>query len=391
MAKRSSRKRGRNTTKKRPELRTGGGRAAKAKRSEERKRSGSVASQAGPVIRMRPTGTKGVLAQHLSAWVFIAVVLLCAWLFGRWLLIGFPDSAWFFLAVGLVSVAPAVGRTSRTVRDADAWGIISLLVPALALGGSRIAGPGCPYMGDCSTIGIDGSLGLIPSFLIVLGSGACGWGLARWQYRSALEHRPSHGRATYGGMLTAMVALMLFPGTLVAATFIALDNFTRDMPSLVVSAADEVERECYGLHSAPTLAVRASPHSYNPDWSTFAVRRANETRPDVGGKKLNIRWATYGKLHPYEATVSFSAGEVVDVTCRRIGPGSGNATKDDLKPTPPDPSSNPMSLKNSPQFLPDFYNQSAPMPEVTTTSDPKGKDAKKSDKDASKKATKKSK
>ena len=175
----------------------------------------------------------------------------------------------------------------------------------------------------------------------------------------------------------------------------------RDTPKLVPTAKQEVRDDCYGLVDAPACAVRAAPDGYNPDWTTFAVRRANEDRPGVttpGTKpddakdakgaspkdkadeddkdaaatksktqKLPTDWADLGYVHPYEATVSFNqSGDVVNVTCRRLGPGTGNAVADDL--VQPEPDSNPLSPKTTgSQFLPRFFTQGVAGPTEEAT------------------------
>lgn len=337
-------------------MRTGGGRKAKAERAARRERV-AEATSGGPLIRMRPSGVGGVLLVQLVAWAAVALIAWGALVLDRWNQLSYPDSLWLFAAIGVVSVAPAVGRVARTVRDADLWGAEALVVPVALFVYEVVEGPGCPTGGDCAAIGVRGSLGLVGSLVVLALAAVTAWGLARWQHRSAAERRPASGRVRYGATVMAMLGLFLFPGSVIAASFVGLDLLARDTPKLVDLAKQEVERECYGLASAPALAVRAAPNGYNPQWTTFAVRRANESRPGVNGKKLSGAWATRDEVHPYEATASFSPeGDPVGVTCRKVGPGTSNATKDDLTSTPPD--SNPLSPKTTgSQFLPRFFTQ----------------------------------
>lgn len=306
---------------------------------------------------MRPAGIGGVLFTQVLAWAGVALVCWAAWMLGRWYVVSYPDSLWLFVAIGVVAVAPAVGRVGRTSRDADAWGIEALVVTGALLAATIVLGPSCPTGGDCATIGVHGSLGTLLSVLVVLLAALAAWGLARWQQRSAEFKRPGAGRVSYGSTLAVMLGMFVFPGALVGAAFIGLDMLARSTPALARTAAVEVERECYGLTAAPDLAVRAAPNGYNPQWTTFAVRRSSESRPGVDGKDLDVTWATLDRVHPYEATVSFSAdGQLVGVTCRKVGPGTGNAVKADEAASPPD--SNPLSPKSTgSQFLPRFFAQ----------------------------------
>lgn len=357
MAQSNSRKGG-SRTKKRPELRTGGGRQAKADRAQERQRADERVSDGNrPLVRMRPAGAFGVVFLYLVGWLGVALLMLLAHGWDRWWLLSYPDSAWLFASFGVVAVAPAVGRASRTVRDADTWGAQALLVPAALLSVETITGPGCPSGGNCAAIGARGGLGLVWSFVLVLVLAAGAWGLARWQYRAASNNRPVRGRVRVASTLTAMLAMMVLLGGAIGAAGIGLDWWLRDTPTLVRTAAQEAERSCYGLQKAPQLAVRAAPQGYNPGWTTFAVRRADESRPGIGKKgKLPSNWAKLDHVHPYEATVSFARdGALVSVACHRLGPGTGNATADDLKQD--EPESNPMSPKTGQgsQFYPQLF------------------------------------
>jgi hypothetical protein len=71
---------------------------------------------------MRPSGVGGVLLMLVVAWIGVALIAWGALALDRWFQVSYPDSLWLFVAIGVVAVAPAVGRVSRTPRDADAWG-----------------------------------------------------------------------------------------------------------------------------------------------------------------------------------------------------------------------------------------------------------------------------
>ncbi len=391
MAQRNSRK-GKGKGNKNPELRTGGGRRAKAERSQSRQVQAERSTAAGPPVRMRPAGVGGFLFVLLVAWLAVAGLVYVGLVFERWNLVSYPDSLWLYVAFGTFAVAPAVGRVARTERDADSWGAQALLVPTALFVVDAMVGPSCPTGGQCGAIGARGSLGLFWSIVVIALLALAAWGLARWQYRSSAASRPQHGRVRYRIAAMTMIGMFLFPGLVLAAGALGSDVWLRDAPSLVPLAKKEVRDDCYGLTTAPEFAVRAAPDGYNPEWMTFAVRRENEDRPGVttpgsapaddaadGAEaedektatdekaakdaakpktsKLPTNWVELGYVHPYEATVSFNGdGAVVSVTCRRIGPDTGNAVADDL--VQPEPDANPLSPKTTgSQFLPRFFTQ----------------------------------
>ncbi|MEO6867739.1 MAG: hypothetical protein ABI200_06935, partial [Gaiellales bacterium] len=212
-----------------------------------------------------------------------------------------------------------------------------------------------------------------------------------------------HGQVRYRFAFGLMVAMFIFPGLFVAASLVGFDLLLRSTPGIAKTAMVEVERECYGISEAPPLAIRAAPQGYNSQWTTFAVRRADESRPGIGKKgKLPSNWATHDSVHPYEATVSFNqTGALVSVSCGRIGPGSGNAVEDDLKAE--EPANNPLSpTQLGQEFYPRFFTQGVAGPteegkalieklekEAAKTDKKDGKAADKTDKDAKKSKPKK--
>jgi len=307
---------------------------------------------------MRPAGIPGYLWVVLLAWLGVALVAYVGQLLDRWDTVSYPDTLWMYVAFGTIAVAPAVGRVARRAADANAWGVQALLVSGGLLAAEELAGPGCPRGGACDAIGARGALGLPLSIVLVAVLSLVAWMFARLAYRRGAQRRPSHGRVRYSIVAGAIALLLIVPGAVIAAALIGADKVLRDTPDLALAALQEVEEECYRLTRAPALAVRAAPDGTNPGWTTFAVRRASEQRPDVGKKRPPSDWADLDDVHPYEATVSYnSKGEAVDtISCRRIGPDSGNATKDDL--TDGEVESNPLSPKTTgSSFLPRFFTQ----------------------------------
>lgn len=339
---------------------------------------------------MRPPGAGGWATVLLVAWLGVAGVAAIGMTLDRWDVVGYPDSLWLYVAIGCAVVAPAVGRVSRSAVDADAWGLQTLVVTAALFVAESVFGPNCPIGADCSTIGARGSLGLLLSLVVIAGLSALAWGLARWMYRAASNRRPASGRVKARFAVIGMIALLLFPGTVVAAALVGTDLLVRDTPGLALDGVREVEVTCFGIEDAPHLIARAAPQGYNADWRTFAVHRDGEDRPgtltssepdadaadadpakptkeaDEKPKpkaekpakrdKLPSNWATLDYVHPYEATVSFNErGDAVHVTCRKVA-GNEEAVADDLVQTEPD--SNPMSPKTTGvEFLPRFFTQ----------------------------------
>lgn len=356
MSQRNSRK-NKGKARKQPELRTGGGRRAKAERSRQRAQAGTTASDAGPGLRLRPAGPLGVAFTYSVALLGVAAVAAVGLWLERWNTMSYPDSLWMYLAFGMVAASFAVGRVARLERDTDGWGALSLLVPLGVLVAEAVAGPGCPRGTDCAVVGARGSLGMVGSVALVVLLAFVSWAAARWTYRRATDRRPSHGRVRYGLALVALLTLLVIPGSVVAAALVGSDLLLRDTPEQALDAVEETEADCFGIEPAPELAVRAVPTGYYDGWTTYAVRRAGEDRPGVGKQGLPDDWATYDDVHPYEATVSYNAeGEVVSIECGLIGPDAGNATEADL--AEPNPDSNPLSPKTTgAEFLPRFFTQ----------------------------------
>jgi hypothetical protein len=359
MAQRSSRS-SKKKSRKQPELRTGGGRQAKAARTREREESGTTLAGAGPVVRVRPPGVGGVLVMLLLAYLGVAAIAaLGAWV-GRWDVLSYPDSMWLYAAFGMVAVAPALGRVARSEGDANAWGAQALLVPLGLLTAESVVGPECPEGGACGVIGARGALGLVGSIALVAVLAAVALLLARWNYSRARNNRPTHGRVRYRAAIAALVFGIVFIGGPLANAFGGVDILLRDAPAQVKDVREQVALHCFPLGDAPDLAVRAAPVGAYTGWSTYAVRRADEDRAGVKGAKLPTDWATLDGLHPYEATVSVTGdGSVLDPECRRVSPDAGAATADDLARDTP--AANPLDpFTTGSQFYPQFYTQAPP-------------------------------
>ncbi|MBC7461508.1 MAG: hypothetical protein H7287_09110 [Thermoleophilia bacterium] len=363
MAQRSSRSnkkknRSKGEARKQPELRTGGGRAAKAQRTKEREQAVTTSTGRGPAVRIRPAGFVGFTLMLVVAYLGVAGVAALGKFFARWDILSYPDSLWLYAAIGMVAVAAGVGRVARSFADADSWGAQALLVPLGMLVAEQLLGPACAPNGDCGAVGARGSFGIVGSIVIVVGLAAITWGIARRSYTGARDRRPHQGRVTYGIATLAMVSTILLLGVPISAVLGGLDIATRKQPKLVADAAKDVEKLCFSFDAAPKLSVRASPDGIDPTWVTYAVRNTNEQRPGVGGTKLPTNWATLDAVYPYEADISYTKDGFASVSCRKVDPASGNATKADLAPNAFDEATNPINpLTTGASFFPLFFKQ----------------------------------
>jgi hypothetical protein len=229
-----------------------------------------------------------------------------------------------------------------------------------------ITGPSCPSGADCASIGARGALGTPWSLVLIIVFAAVSWGLARLMYAAAARRRPASGRVSAAIVTTAMLWLLVLPGAVIAATLMGADLLVRDTPAYAQRAMDEVTKECFSVTADPDLAVRAAPSGYSTEWTTFAVRNADEHRKGIGKQGLPDDWRSLKQVHPYEATASFNAdGDLVDVACQKVDPSTGRATAADL--TQEEPDSNPLSPKTiGHEFLPRFFADgvAGPTPEA---------------------------
>lgn len=351
----------RNDVRKQPELRTGGGRTAKAQRAQEREAAGARSATQGPLIRMRPAGFGGLLLVLVIALIVVAGVVAAGVWLDRTNELSYPDSLWLYASIGMVAVAWAIGRVARRKGDTNLWAALTLLVPLGMLVAEQVLGPDCPTGGSCSAIGARGSLGFPGSIALVVGLALLAWAIARVAYRRALDRRPAQGRVRYGAAAVATLGSALLIGAPVAAAGVGLDIALRDTPDLASRAGDDVAKYCFDLGDDPSLEVRGAPDGVYEGWTTFAVRRAHETRPGVGGAKLPSDWTELGSAYPYEAIIAYSEGDVAALSCRRVAPDAGNATKADLKPNKPE--SNPLDpATTGASFRPNFYTQGPHVP-----------------------------
>jgi hypothetical protein len=364
MAQKSSRSK---KVKKQPELRTGGGRSAKAKRSQERQASAVRTTSSGPVVRMRPAGAPGYLFWIVMGWLGVAAVLGAAYYFNRWFVFSYPDSLWLYTAIGGAAVAPALASFARSQRDIDSWLAQTVLVSLGMYVAEYVLGPECPAGGDCAVVGARGSLGLVWSLVIIVGLGVGAWVLARFMFERARDRRPASGRVKVSTSFFALLWMLLLIGAPLAAAMTGVDMLTRATPGRAADAADYVENHCLQLGASSDLLVRPAPSGIASMWQTFAVRNADEDRPAVGKRNhLPKNWATYDSVLPYEALVSYNGDEVADLNCRKIDPASGNATAADMQDNVP--ASNALDPQTTgSQFFPQFYTQGPhkPTPEET--------------------------
>lgn len=361
MAQKSSRSK---KVKKQPELRTGGGRTAKAKRSQERQASAVHPSERGPVVRMRPGGAGGYLFLIVMGWLGTAAVVAGGYYLHRWDVFSYPDSLWLYTAIGSAAVAPALARFARSQRDVDAWLAQSVLVSLGMYVAEYILGPQCPPGGDCAVIGARGSLGLVWSLVIIVGLGVGAWTLARFMFERARDYRPATGRVKLATSFFALLWTMILIGAPLAAALTGVDVLTRRTPAIAQDAKTYVEDHCLALGASENLAVRGAPQGIASVWQTFAVRNADEHRPGVrigSGKtaqyaKLPTNWGTLTTSYPYEALISYNGKNVADLNCRMINPQDGNVTAADLQANVPTTNAlDPMTLGS--QFFPQFYTQ----------------------------------
>lgn len=312
----------------------------------------------------------------LLAWLGVAGVLAGGMLLHRWNVMSYPDSLWLYTSFGVAAVAYAVGTFARSSADVDAWGAQALLVPLGMFAAEAVLGPDCPQGGSCAAVGARGSLGLVSSVVVIVVFAAIAWLIARAAYRRARDLRPATGRTRTRAFVFGTIGSMLLVGLPIAAVLTGIDMLTRTTPATARAAATYVEDHCLSLGAESKMAVRAAPEGLMSSWTTFAVRRADESRPGINGKKLPSRWATLDGVHPYEAVISYNNGEVASLTCHKVDPGSGNAVAEDLVPN--EPSSNLLDPANlGSQFRPLFYTQGPQEQDVVDARTPKAKPASK--------------
>lgn len=359
MAQRNSRSK---KLKKQPELRTGGGRTAKAKRAQEREASAVRTTSHGPIVKMRPEGFGGYLFLILMGWIGVAAIAAAAWYLDRWAVFSYPDSLWLYIAIGGAAVGPAIASYSRSHRDLDAWLLQTVLVSLGAYIAEYYLGPECPKGGDCAVIGARGSLGMIWSLVTIVGLGIGSWILARLLFNRARDRRPATGRVKLATSFFAISWSLLLMGAPLGAAMVGVDMLTRGTPKLAANASTYVENHCLELGASEDLLVRGAPQGIASMWKTFAVRNGDENRPAARkGQKLPSDWANLKSAYPYEALVSYNDGEVVDLNCRKVDPGSGNAVPADLEAnTPASNALDPQTVGS--QFFPQFYTQGPKKP-----------------------------
>lgn len=320
MANRGSRKRARN-----PELRT-----SKTGRRSSRE-SRAATQSAGPPLRVRPDGARGVLAMVVGALPTVALVLAAGYATNRWFSWAWPDSLWLSLAFALVAAAPAVGYVARAARDVVAYVAVGSALVLVALLVELSAAPGTCHGDDCAPFGALGAWGIVGSLVVVALCAGVAWWLGDWLLSFVEGRRSDAGRRTF--LVTALT--MLFVGVLLGiplgATLLGIDALVRDEPGESREAREVVAQFCFSdFAPTPELDVRPDPTAQVGFRHSYLVHRGGERRLDVDGKKLPSDFPGSGEAHPYEALVAFDGeGEPVTVECRKVAPRSGLADAHD--------------------------------------------------------------
>lgn len=383
MAQRSSRSkksRSRGAHVKKPELRTGPGRAAKAERARQRDEANTTQVDRGPAVRIRPDGVGSLIVFFVCGIIGTVLVAWAAHLLHRWSVLSWRDSLWLYVTIGAAAMALPMGVLARTRRDVQTWSLSAAVVAIAMLVAEQLSAPGCPDGGQCSVIGARGSLGFVGSIVLIIVVMTAAWFAAEAMRSAAAERRPRTGRTSIGIMLLAFITPTLMFGLPVALAGTGVDVLLRRMPQTVDRAKSDVGQYCFDVdESVPALMVRPAPEGVDPGWSTFLVRRAHETRPQPGGKKLPNDWTSFSRAYPYEASISFDRdGDRTSVTCAKISPRSGNATKADLTRSRLDLKDVSITPPSAAPFKPSFLDNGPSQPQVTTpTKKPAKKPAKK--------------
>jgi hypothetical protein len=314
----------------------------------------------------------------LVGWLLVALTLAGGSLLHLWNTYGTYDSAWLYVAIGMLVAAPGVAYVSRVAEDLNIWlgqaGIVALAL----LGAEIVWGMPCPDGGDCGAIGARGAFGVIGSILLVVVLAAVAWYLGRRLFTWADERRPSDGRTRVVTMVTSMLLSAFLVGVPLGVTLIAADGLLRPYPRYSRDAMVAVADFCFDLDQAtPELEVRPSPEGLNSLWATYLVRRTDENRPALKGKLATSWPQPQSPPHPYEAVVAYDSNgdlegnvqaDLADresgmtaLECRRVSPTAGKVTKRDfakpafggespLKPnqllTPPPPPTPPAEKPN---------------------------------------------
>ncbi len=295
-----------------------------------------------PKLRVRPAGRRGALALVAGGLLVIALVLGAAWLLGRWFSMGYPDSVWAYFGIGMLAAAPGIGHVARSERDVRAWTLFGITTMLALFAAEFLVGPSCPSSGTCAVVGVRGWLGLPGSIAVMTILGAASLLVGRFMYRRAVPRRVRHGRMTAAITIGGILSLSVAWGLPLAATLVAADVMLRSEPGMAKVARTEamLDADCFSItDDEPELYARPNPDAELSLWSSYAVGLQDERRvTSTDGKRLPAPIWRAENVSPYEATVAIdkATGDPVIVSCRRISPAAGTATKADGTPLPAD-------------------------------------------------------
>ena len=334
-----------------PKVIDGKDRVTRRKERETRREREAASNVSLLKVRVRPAGGKGLATILLGTIIICGGVLAAAWGAGRWFVMGYPDTLWLYLAIGMLASSAGVGFIARSMDDVRTWTILTATLASIALIGEIGFGPSCPAAAACGTVGARGSLGLPLTVCVIALATAATYGLGRVAFRRAIDRRPAAGRISLrialGGMLISSALL----GLPVALAVVGTDLALRPEPGFARTArtVSMEDAECFPISQAPPrLYARANPVAVSTEWSSFAVGRVHENRhTGADGKRLPASLVSYGEVSPYEAVVTIdnATGDTVSVTCRRLSATAGRATKADAAPLAADKikSENPLN------------------------------------------------
>ena len=275
---------------KQPELRTGGGRQAKAD-ALARAGSGRVAQRRGRTAGAHPSAgrARASCSMLLVGYAGVALVVLAGFHLDRWNEAGTPASLWLYVAIGFTAVAPAVGRRGAQLARRRPPGTRRRCSSHSALlVGEAMLGQGCPDGGSCASIGARGSLGLIGSIVVVARCSRCSGGAALALALRARARSPPRERAR---ALRVRSRSRWRPpccssGVPVAAAVVGTDLLVRDAPGRAQDARDYVAKQCLELGSGHGSrgSSRAGGDLRRLDHLRRAPRRRGPPRARPGGE-----------------------------------------------------------------------------------------------------------
>lgn len=352
MSQKRTRKQGksRSSATKKPELRASG----RAARVAERRKARPAATVAGLPINIRPNSPGGLVTVLGFGFAAVAAFAVVMWLLNRWWVLAQPDSLWWMISLGAIGAAPAVGYVARNNAVADSvdgrargdrtdvltWVWWSTGVATIAFLVEHVASYPCQNAWQCTATGARGSFTVPGSLAVIAVCAAVTWFVGNFLYRMSAKGRPPKGRETKAIALRAMTLIWLGVGVPILALLLIVDLYARTEPQRANRAISVAEQKCFGLlDTPPNLVARPYGQIVSNQWSTYLVRRANETRKDVGKKKPEWK----GEPNMYEAVIAVAGRDDSTpsaVHCRLLD--EGTATKADYKAGFADPKSSPL-------------------------------------------------